>query len=444
LAGDRVVADVGLVADVTIAPIYLDEYGVRYRGWEYERTQTPWNDIIPFVKEEEGWRGQKPDTPDLVLELARTALLQTESAERDELLAVVRRISEEMRVVEERHLFSAYEHHGVNWTPAPVSVEVPLHAGVDISARPDPRQDVWEVRAQVSNRGTEVISQALIELSCETFSAWDGLVVPVGQVKPGQRVEGTVFVPLVPGVDLRRDEVTATLRADGRQELTLPPQVLDVNSSEVPRIRVNAVLRTEGENRVVQVRLRNLSATPIEGLEAYFEHPGDVDVELIDRAARIPRLGPREAKTLDLAVRLGEDAPEVLPLDLVVETDRYDELVDWPLLVPIDGTEIVVEAPKVVMRRAHPLSAPVGPMDIPFVATDDGQLTFLVAYVNGEKVAWAQGVKGKAEIVATADLHEGRNRIVAIAEDDQGVRSRYDLTIHGEANDVADEGDETP
>ncbi|MBT3220576.1 MAG: PDZ domain-containing protein, partial [Proteobacteria bacterium] len=367
LADDRVIADVGLVPDVVLASVVLDGYGVRYRGWDADRTHTPWEEIVPNVIEYDGWRDAAEWETDLARELARRAVAETADATRGATLQALKDAAAQVRVEQEGHLVSAFEAHGINWSPA-LEDGPDSEARVHLTASRDSGDaDVIVVEAEVENTGQQPLARTLIELECDTFSAWSGLVVPVGWVEVGEKVTGKVSIPLRPGINPRQDEVEVRLRADSRLSLLVGEEVLEAGSSPLPRIRVSARLVGEGEDKRASVAVRNFSPYSIEGVEVYFEHPGDLDVELIDRASRVPELAPRGTSVFDLAVWVGPEAPDVVPLNLVVDTDDFNELAEWPLNLPLDGSEVVVEAPSIAASN-HVLSAPVGGFVLPVVA----------------------------------------------------------------------------
>lgn len=430
LAGDRRVAGDGIVPDVSLGRIRLDERGVRYFDWDVERARTAWEDIVPVIDEREGWAGEPSSREDVALELARSAVIAAPGPGRDQVVAALRTLAPEIRRAQEAQLAAALATRGVDWNPASHDGAMP-EAFVDLHVRlshDDP--DVHVVTAEVTNNGPTKLYRGLIQLDCASFDSWDGLVIPVGAIESGETASGSVSVELRPGVALRDDEVSVALRADRRPALVLEHEVLTAGSHDLPRFRIEARLVGEGSRRAAEVTVRNLAKETIEGVEVYFQHPRDVPVELVDRAARLPAIDSQGTGSFSLALELGEGAADVLPLNLVIETDGYGRLADWDLVLPLDGSTIAAEAPK-VETRAKTRSAPVGAYTLPLAVTDDTSIASVVVYANGQKVMWLEGGKPKLDVKAKLELVAGENHVVATVRDDQGYETRRSFTIRG-------------
>ena len=100
----------------------------------------------------------------------------------------------------------------------------------------------------------------------------------------------------------------------------------------------------------------------------------------------------------------------MLPLELVIETERYGTLVDWPLALPLDGSVVLLQAPQIEARPPM-RSAPVGPLTLPVTVTDDRQVHHVTMIVNGEKVAWVLGDAPRVQLAPVIALVPGDNRI---------------------------------
>ena len=136
--------------------------------------------------------------------------------------------------------------------------------------------------------------------------------------------------------------------------------------------------------------------------------------------------------TFSLGIRVGEEVPDEIPLNLVVEADGFREpLAKWPLQLPVDGKRIQVQAPQ-IDRLSIPIVAPVGPFELPIKVKDERQVQYVVVYANGEKSAWIPGTNGTIEQTVPIQLIAGRNRIVILSKDDEGLTTRRSVRIWGE------------
>ncbi|MFT5454940.1 MAG: C-terminal peptidase prc [Myxococcota bacterium] len=442
LANGRVIADQGLVPDVLLGAVHLDERGVRLAGWDEGWTRTPWDEVLPYVMEGRGWRGLVPEDRDLPLEIARQAALEAGAPTRESALAALRRVAKRARAAEEAHLRDALEHRALDWSPALEEGSF-IEADVVVRATPTPGQpDRLDLVVEVTNRDDMPLHQALVELS-SSQRPWDGVVVPIGMVPAGAAVTRSAPLSLSPGIAPREDLVTVRLRAPGRPPLLVGEEPLAVSSSPLPVLTVSARLKPhlEGQHRA-EVTVHNTAGHPISGVEVAFEYPGDVDVELVDRAAQINVLPGRSERRFDLALRLGPAAPAALPLTVEVASERYGTLLEWDLALPVDGTAVELEAPVVAWRGGAPVLAAVGPVAVPLVVTDESGLDHVVVYVNGTKTAWAGGEgRKRVELATSADLHGRSNRIVVYATDHHGIETTETFIVRGEAAVTVDAGD---
>jgi hypothetical protein len=284
----------------------------------------------------------------------------------------------------------------------------------------------------------------LVQLHCPTASWWDDVVVPIGRVEAGETLAGKVEVELPPGLEARQDTVVVKLRADRRPPMVVGEQILDSGSSALPVFRVRASLLPETSAtartgphghpiRRARLVVQNLSRTTVDGLEVRFGFPGSEAIELLDHGVRIAEVAPRSEQVVDLTLELGPSLTGPLPLDLVIDTERFGTLAWWPLPLPTDGTEISLQAPQIEARPPM-RSAPVGTTLLPVYVTDDRGVSYVVVTVNGEKVAWAPGGSSRIQLTPTFELLPGENIIVVQSEDDQGLRSVKSVTIRGDAS----------
>jgi len=433
LANDRSIADAGLVPDVVLRPVELDSFGARFRGWTTEETGVGWEQIVPIVDEGAGWRGEEHATgEDAVLDVARRAVLRSVGPERDSVLLAMNEVITEVRASQEAALFDALKAKEIDWSVPEAFSETTPDASVSLSTSTDPsRPDAITLTADIENHGTEPLYRAVVQLDSDSFSLWEGLVVPVGLVPAGESAQGQITVQLRPGVKNREDDVTMAIRSAGQPAIEAGADVLGAFSSERPRVSVTAKLTGEGADRIASIAVQNLTAISIAGLEVGFGFPGDVDVELLDHARRVPLLMGRDNETIELAVRVGPEAPDVLPLHLNVRGERFGRVASLPLELPLSGAMVSIEAPVVTIGE-HALSAAVGEYHVPITATDETRIKHVVVYVNGKKISWEAGTDGPLSIDAAVTLEAGPNRIVAIAEDEQGVRTRRSFTVRGE------------
>jgi C-terminal peptidase prc len=444
LANDRAIAAGGIEPDVALGHVALDRYGIRMTG--FDRVGGDPGLVVPEVEEQPGWRGTPSEDIDLAVELARRAVLDSTGADRASVLASLHDHALRARAEQSALLAEALGAKGIDWTAADPTArsDEPIHADVRIVSRPLDR-DVMEVEAQLKSADPTVLEQVLVEVDCESMPYWDDLVIPVGRVTPGGVATGKVRVPLLPGIDPREDEVDVHLRALGRPDLLVGQQVLASRSTTTPTVMIHAHLTAATDERGphdapirrVEVVVRNLSETPLSDVNVHFGFPGHEAIELVDHAARAGDISGRSEGTVSLAIEVGPKAPPMLPLELLLEDERFGTLADWPMELPADGSFVVLQPPTVEIRTASGReslapSAPAGPWTLPLLVRDDRSIDHVLVWVNGEKVLWAPGTGSVAELRPSITLLPGDNRIVVAARDDQGIRWRRSFGIRGE------------
>jgi len=442
LAGDRSIATSGLVPDVALADVVLDDLGMHYQGWGLAQTGADRDHVVPVVVEHAGWRGTENAGADVPVELARRALLRAKGPSRAQAVEAVRAVAPEIRTEQEAHLVAAIEARGIDWspppTPPPAKTEPP-DAAVQVATRLDSEDpDRVQVTVAVTNRGTQPLYRTEVELLCDTSWAWSGLAVPLGRVDPGSTATGHAAVRLAPGVALREDEVGIRLYTDGHDPLWAGEQVVQSRSTPIPRVGIRAWLAGDGTERHAKIDVRNLAPEALRDLEVYFEAPGTPEVELVDRAAMLDVAAEGEGH-IDLAVKLGAGAPTVLPMHLVIESPTYGTLAEWPVPLPADGQIVDLVPPEVVVD-AHPLSAPIGPYTVHVHADDDHDVDHVVLYDAGHKVAWAGGGATDVKLETQVVLRYGLNRLTAVSQDDQGLTGSQTFYVRGEMASSVDAG----
>jgi C-terminal peptidase prc len=433
LANDTHIADKGLVPDATVGRIALDATGVRYNGWDPWRQGVGWDEIIPEVVEHASWRGTEDGDRDVALELARRTVLAARGGTREAAMTALSATVAAVRQEEDVRLVTALGAKGIDWSAAEADGPLPA-AEVRVSAVPQ-RGDGLLVTASVENLGTTTLHRALVELSGP--SVWSGLVIPVGLVGPSATATGALSVRVPPGIDLREDEVGTKLRSDKRPMLDGGTAILRHGSTPIPRVEISAKLVALGPDTArAEITVHNLAQSTLSGLDARFAYPEDARIDLVDASSSISAIGPLKSHLFGLDLKVGEDAPPVLPLEVVLETSTLGELLHWPLSLPRDGSEVVLESPTIQVKKPI-LSAASGIFQLPVLVADDHGLDHVVVWVNGDKSQWIDGGGTEVGFDARVRIAPGGNHVTVVATDDQGLQSRRTFVIRGEGPDPA-------
>ncbi len=437
LTDDRPVDDVGVTPDVHTGPVLFRDDDVRFAWSEVERADVSADALLPLP------RLVAEEAVDVERELARRVLLATNATTTEGMSVALAEQAEKMRAEQEQVLFSELSARNVDWSVAQAPAAAVLDAKVWVERDPDDADAVW-VHARVRNGSGAGVHRTLVELRSDSSSSLDGLMVPIGSVPGGSMGEGRVRLDLRPGQPPRMDEVQIWLHAHGQQARNVGTDHLVASSSPPPHLRVETKLQGKGADRTVLVTLSNRGTHELQGLEAYFAWPNDVDVELVDRAARIPSLAAGKETRLKLGLRLGEDLPESFPLRLVLEADDHGVLQRWEVELASNGKPSAYEAPLVQLATDGPIWTTDATTTAPVRITDDGTLDHVAVFVNGEKVYW-HGPTTELDLGGVVyHLEPGDNWVVFRAEDDQGLVTQQGFHMHRKAGGdeaLTDNGD---
>ncbi|TVQ87376.1 MAG: PDZ domain-containing protein [Deltaproteobacteria bacterium] len=436
LAGDRQISSDGLAPDVAVEDIVLDRGGVRVRrvDQDEEEDREDGAEAVQVVVERFGWREKKRPSIDERLELARRAVLGARGPDREDILLSLRQAGEEMRGEHAERLAEALLAREIDWSlteRSSTSLDAPPQVAIQLRTEPADG-DLVRVELEIENLGSQELEQVWVELDCQTFSAWRGIAYPIGRLAPGATARGVHFLRPSIGLELREDVVTPRVRAAGRAELLSESVALSLQGPPSPEIAVSARYVDAGEQGRAEVTVHNLGSGSLSGIEVAFGHPGEVDVELLDHAALIPELAPSAAAQVGLRLQPGASAPERLPLGLVVsQGGRRAPLVEWPVDLPRDGSEVYLRAPRITFQTEE-RSGPVGLWALPLTVADETRLDHVVVYLNDQKIAWAPGGGGQTELVPRIPLKAGQNRVTVVAYDEHGLRTNRSLVVRGE------------
>ena len=177
--------------------------------------------------------------------------------------------------------------------------------------------------------------------------------------------------------------------------------------------------------------MENRGEINLTGMRLKLAWRDDSGIELIDREAILPVIGPGDSGRFDLEVRLLPDAPaDGVPVELRVGADRFPSLLTMPMTVPLDGQETSKAAPYVDVQT--PTRSDQERMVVPLVATDDGRVESMVVWWNGEKLAWLPGGESSVKAEVELRLEAGQNTLTVIAEDDGGLKASAHRMIWGD------------
>lgn len=429
LANDRQINHVGLVPDRVVGRINVYEDLVRFQDWDESWQRTPWEAILPWVRTPDSPRSSGSDA-DLPLELARRTALHAEAATREATLQALDAQAPALRQEQEARLARAMGRRGLDWSASEEDNPM-LSADVEVVATAS-SEDRLTLTAHVKNRGDKPLARTLVQLSSRS-GLLDGLVIPIGAVQGRGSGTGSVRLEIPAGQRNREDRVDVHLRSDGRPVLNVGEMTVEIPHTWRPEVRLSSRLVDDRDGTWrAEVTVLNDSDRALEDVSVRFLWPGDLDVEMLDHAVRIPRVPAGDRVRADLLMRPGERAPMHVPLTVQVDADNYGRVARWPLELDVDGAAKTLRPPVVEMVTPR-LTVSPGPQTLAFRVHDDQKLDHVMVYIHGQKVAWVGGGEAALELAPELSMREGFNYVYVSAVDNDGVLTRERFVIRGEA-----------
>lgn len=446
LAEDRHVNEVGIVPDMALYPVNA----VEGRFWYPDATRLrqrlgPTTPLLYYPELPES-AGERDDA----LDLAASILTSGTVGDRGSVLGAGVSLLPSLSALQASRLEEALHGQSLDWRPASappgeVAVEVTLPAIP--TARAGERT---ELRLLVHNRGGE-LSRAAIRLR-SVNPDFDDVVVPVGHLAALE--ERMVSFALAPSVDspARVDRVVGVLECEGCGATPVLDTALGVEGVASPALEVLAQVA----DGAVRLEITNQGEVTLTGVRAHVPYPDLAGVELVgaeDRAfVLVP--GAKVVVSQALALSAGFSSP-TLDLRLEVRADGYPALARWDLPLPVAGGAVHRDAPAVEVTSARARQAP-GSAAVQVHAFDTDGLAHVVVFAGSERVDrkrwdasvdWQQKkllyrapLAKRAHLSVAVPVRAGSNRIVVIAEDKNGVRTRRELYIYGEGAAPSDDG----
>jgi len=425
LPGRVPVVDQGVMPDVTIQPVQFGEHRVQFTGWDPEREQRSWEEMVPDVL----LTGEE-ETLDVGLEIARRLVHEHPMSQRDVLLEAIPGVSAQVRALAEAHMVEAFAERGIQWEGATEQGSAPE---VKVSLRVQRDRDeptLHHLVAEVKNLGPTPLHQTLLRLHSDDYYGWDGAVIPVGLVPSGASVEADTVVPFKLGVGPRSDSVEVEVHADQRPPVRAGEHVLRAQTPAIPHLSVEARY-VVGDPGHVEMRLHHHGGVPLDDVEVSIAYPSDEDILLLEGARWFAQLTEDEPLTHGFAVQVGDGHPGDVSVRLRVRASNLGTLGRWDLDLPADGQWQHAEVPRIRARRVG-RDVAVGEWTIPLHVEDDARLRSVVVWHNDTKVAWFPDMeRNELDERVRINVVPGSQHVVVWAEDEGGRRSREVFYVRG-------------
>lgn len=444
LANDVHVNEVGVVPDVALYPVKLGENPFWYADATRIRERLPAGTPLLFYADAGG-----DDPDDEVLRFAASLLAAGSSTDREAALAGAQALMPTLTALQASRLTDALRRASLDWhggegQPESTNVSVKLEPG------PTPRAgERFELRFAIDNRGAP-LSRAALRLRSVNPDL-DDRVVPIGRLEAGEhRVVSLPFRPSS-GTTARADRLVGVLECQGCEPAAALDDVLTVEGGESPQL--GAVARWE--DGAVVLELRNtgtMTLTDVRARIPFVEIPGVEFAAVADHGAVLVPGGVLEVKQ---PLTLGTGHPGTLSLAVEVGAEGFNRLVSWPLELPTSGAPQRLEAPAITVAATATRVRP-GTATLSVAVKDADGLDHIVVLAGSGRVdrrRWESNVDWKEKKLlyrpgrgkvnrfsVVVPVEAGSNRVVILAEDKSGLRSREEVYLFGEGAAVVDDG----
>jgi carboxyl-terminal processing protease len=424
LAQDQQVADVGIQADLLLGPVMFDDEMPRFVGWDPVDKVRP---SLGYVWEERDGNEEQLSFP---VSFAKAVALESRGGERSQTLEALRSVTSVWRGEQQDNIVSQMNTVNIDWSEDAGTGGL-LHVETSIRATSSVADENGSlVSVDVTNLSEAAISKVVVTLSTDKPSRWNGVVIPIGRISSGAQGSGSTRVVIPGGVMGREDLVTATVHAAGFTSFVSAEEAITTQTTPSPVISVLGRLVGEGTQREVEIHVRNNGSLPLEKIELSFAAPGDLDIELIDRAVILPMILAGESSFASLKIEVKDNALITLPMLLNISSERYGSIARWETTLPVSGVQQTLKPPLITYTETG-LSSPVGLHDLSVHVVDDSDIAHVMLYVNDEKTTWAGDSGAVVRLNTQVTLVPGLNLIVTVATDDQGLVTSQRLMIRG-------------
>jgi hypothetical protein len=378
------------------------------------------------AEERKGWRaeGAADLEVDPLMALGKRLVLSTRGPSRTDVLGAMETLAPTLTLAAEKRVMDMFRHRDLDWTPSDDAMGI-VDADVVVSLLGEARAgERVELQAEIVNNGPAPLYRARVRLDAASARLpWDNVTIPLGFVPPGERALGTTQVAIPMQGPGRIDAVEMQLEADGLDPVELDKVMLGFDGLDAPPMAALVTLSPHGDHHRVEVGLENLGPVTLTGVRVRFAWRDDSGVELLDREALLPALGPEERARVDLALRvLDEESAEDILLELRVDAERFQGLIRVPVTIPRDGSTFRVQPPKLDVDA--PVRTDADEVSVRFTAEDDESIESVTVWWRGGKHAWMRGEGRRLSEDLHLPVEPGSNRLTIVAMDDDGNETR--------------------
>lgn len=381
------------------------------------------------------------DAGDAVLEWARLAVSEAAGSDRAAVLSALLATKERVAAWSDQAVSQRLQRQGLDWERlGPISQQA---GTLEVDLQPDFSLDeqtgMASLRLSLVNGGTMVLERVWVSLESDEASPWHGAMLPVGRISPGETASVVHSVRLGPNTMARLEQLNPIIHAAGFAPQRREPIAFTVQSPAPPQLSASARWVEDAGLPAVELKMYNLGDHQIEELEFRLHASLDAQVEVVTPSVAIPGIPAGASRMVRLGVKPGLGVDDVA-VTLEARTDGEGHpLWSIPLVLPRSGEAIAVKPPALFLDDCPFTTEESSVMCRISVAASE-RLSDVVAFANGEKVAWYAGENAGELGRVTFPLEDGKNVIYIRASAASGLTVTARQRVLREQEPTADAG----
>ena len=131
-------------------------------------------------------------------------------------------------------------------------------------------------------------------------------------------------------------------RSDGRPEVDQGITILGYEGLPWPEVSVRVHHISDAQGERAELRLSNHADHPLQGIRARFEVAPSSGIQLTQYESVVPSMAGDGVVTLQLGIDTSRVDPALqsIPVQLIIETQRFGEIASMALELPLDGRSV--------------------------------------------------------------------------------------------------------
>lgn len=461
--GDESIQSVGITPDIYLRPIYIDQKENRTDIFENDRfreedlsahlnskdtknrrsayRQAFVADIPkdPFDAETED--AEKIFEPNYQTRFAKRLLLATKGPTRIDLLKAADPLIKEVKSEELRALEAALKTVKIDWTNEGKATKKGNVQFKVLPLKPTKAGEDLKITLEAHNVGKEA-AHRIYGLTDSPVGLYKGREFLFGKLKPGQKQKWTVTIPLVSGIESRKDLVRVKF-LDGHDtdlgSLDIPVHLIGLPKPEIAmNYHVEAI--KQGSPTKINFNFKNIGQGKALKPIALLKNETGPEVFIEKGRVTLKAMDPGASEDATFIFEVKDKSKKEVTLEAQVYDSEMGVFWREKFTVPVGkSTQRVVRKPPKIKFNGLPknLSVAGNQYQLKASVSDDAPISDYMVFVNDQKIVFQanKDKQRKLSIDKLVKLKPGNNTITVIARENDSFSSRGSLNIYSEEGD---------